>query len=195
MSFYDQHFFCGPWTLPQAKGLKFTCTILLSMTVRRSHNGGMQPCCTRNLICSAVPPELAFVIAHAASLRVLNSALDCKKIGWGKIGCFDRDLPGCLSRLGKCWHQWRLGFAVGCPRWCLRWSSMPCHHISETRNNFSSTIQVNDSRHMSKIQDRSLRFHGKCSAYLFPYRLLGSWEELEQAGQSSTVDDHLKKKI
>ena len=25
-----------------------------------------------------MPPELAFVIAHAASLRVLNSALDCR---------------------------------------------------------------------------------------------------------------------
>ena len=59
-----------------------TCTILLSMTVRRSQRGGMQPCCTRNLICSAVPPEEAFVIAQAASLRVLNSAFDWRALVW-----------------------------------------------------------------------------------------------------------------
>ena len=102
-----------------------TWTILLSMTVSRSQSGGMQPCWTRNFICSAVPPELAFVIAQAASLRVLNSALDCEvNVSYN---CFvKRDCkPGCLSRLGKCWRRSPPGFAVCCPQWCLRWSSKP----------------------------------------------------------------------
>jgi len=37
------------------------------------------------LICSAVPPEEAFVIAQAASLRVLNSAFDWISMRTGKM--------------------------------------------------------------------------------------------------------------
>mmetsp|Transcript_15555 Transcript_15555/g.45006 ORF Transcript_15555/g.45006 Transcript_15555/m.45006 type:complete len:228 (+) Transcript_15555:746-1429(+) len=50
-------------------------TILASLTVRRSHRGRMQPCWTRNLIWAALPPEVALLMAQAASLRISNSAL------------------------------------------------------------------------------------------------------------------------
>ena len=87
--------------------LRATWTILASITVSNSHNGGMQPCrihkdvmkcwatrtisnqqltrVTRNRICSGVPPDVALVMAQAASLRVLNSALPKISIRTGKI--------------------------------------------------------------------------------------------------------------
>ena len=40
---------------------------------------------TRNWICSGEPPEVAFVKAHAASLRVLNSAFPKISINTGNI--------------------------------------------------------------------------------------------------------------
>lgn len=84
-----------------------TWTILESCTVSKSHIGGIHPIetCqkrivlrlkrgskvqsyslhTRYLICSAVPPLVAFVTAQAASLRVLNSAFCRISINTGKI--------------------------------------------------------------------------------------------------------------
>ena len=51
-------------------------TIFTSLTVRRSQSGRMQPCWTRNLICCGEPPDVALEMAHAASLRMSNSAFD-----------------------------------------------------------------------------------------------------------------------
>mmetsp|Transcript_3205 Transcript_3205/g.9987 ORF Transcript_3205/g.9987 Transcript_3205/m.9987 type:complete len:237 (+) Transcript_3205:444-1154(+) len=44
-----------------------------SLHVSRSHIGLMQPCATRNLIWSCVPPEVALLMAHAASFLMSNS--------------------------------------------------------------------------------------------------------------------------
>mmetsp|Transcript_1881 Transcript_1881/g.6146 ORF Transcript_1881/g.6146 Transcript_1881/m.6146 type:complete len:213 (+) Transcript_1881:179-817(+) len=52
-----------------------TMMILTSATERSSQRGGMQACCTRNLICMGVPPDVALEMAQAASLRMSNSAL------------------------------------------------------------------------------------------------------------------------
>merc|ERR1719201_681036 len=49
--------------------------ILTSATLSSSHKGGMQACDTRNLICSGVPPDVALLMAHAASFLMSNSAL------------------------------------------------------------------------------------------------------------------------
>merc|ERR1719271_228921 len=49
--------------------------ILTSATLNNSQSGGMQACDTRNLICSGVPPDVAFEMAHAASFLMSNSAL------------------------------------------------------------------------------------------------------------------------
>mmetsp|Transcript_14788 Transcript_14788/g.59211 ORF Transcript_14788/g.59211 Transcript_14788/m.59211 type:complete len:230 (+) Transcript_14788:227-916(+) len=51
-----------------------TMMILTSATERSSQSGGMHAWDTRNLICCGVPPDVAFEIAHAASLRMSNSA-------------------------------------------------------------------------------------------------------------------------
>ena len=48
--------------------------ILTSATLSSSHRGGMQAWETRNLICSGVPPDVAFEMAHAASFLMSNSA-------------------------------------------------------------------------------------------------------------------------
>merc|ERR1719353_245920 len=52
-----------------------TMMILTSATDNSSQRGGMQACDTRNLICSGVPPDVAFEMAHAASFLMSNSAL------------------------------------------------------------------------------------------------------------------------
>ena len=95
-----------------SKPLRATWMIFKSGTVKSSHRGGIQPYkmrkkdssnstrsvnrtadsrtnvqtwLTRYLMWSTVPPEVAFVIAHAASLRVLNSAFINISINRGKI--------------------------------------------------------------------------------------------------------------
>lgn len=57
----------------------------MSITVSSSHNGGIQFCSAKYRICSGVPPLVALVIAHAASLRVLKSAFPKISIKTGKI--------------------------------------------------------------------------------------------------------------
>mmetsp|Transcript_17524 Transcript_17524/g.44513 ORF Transcript_17524/g.44513 Transcript_17524/m.44513 type:complete len:214 (+) Transcript_17524:601-1242(+) len=52
-----------------------TVTMRLSLTVNRSHIGLMAPCSTRCLIWSCVPPDVALLIAHAASFLMSNSAV------------------------------------------------------------------------------------------------------------------------
>lgn len=49
--------------------------ILVSFTVSVSHSGLMQPASTRARICSAVPPEVALLMAQAASFLMSNSAV------------------------------------------------------------------------------------------------------------------------
>ena len=52
-----------------------TVTRRASLHVSRSHSGLMHPCCTRYLICSGEPPDVAFEIDHAASFLMSNSAV------------------------------------------------------------------------------------------------------------------------
>mmetsp|Transcript_2162 Transcript_2162/g.6388 ORF Transcript_2162/g.6388 Transcript_2162/m.6388 type:complete len:229 (+) Transcript_2162:322-1008(+) len=51
-----------------------TMMILTSATDSSSQSGGMQTWLTRNLIWIGVPPDVALEMAHAASLRMSNSA-------------------------------------------------------------------------------------------------------------------------
>lgn len=60
-------------------------TIFTSFTVNKSHRGRMHPCWTRNLICCGLPPLVAFEMAHAASLRISNSALANSWINGGMM--------------------------------------------------------------------------------------------------------------
>ena len=52
-----------------------TVTMRTSEQVSRSQSGRTQPACTRYLICSAVPPLVALLIAHALSFLMSNSAV------------------------------------------------------------------------------------------------------------------------
>mmetsp|Transcript_54587 Transcript_54587/g.95436 ORF Transcript_54587/g.95436 Transcript_54587/m.95436 type:complete len:208 (+) Transcript_54587:618-1241(+) len=54
-----------------------TVITLLSSTESRLHSGGTTPWCTRYMICSGVPPEVALEAAQAASFWMSNS-LDCR---------------------------------------------------------------------------------------------------------------------
>mmetsp|Transcript_2962 Transcript_2962/g.6941 ORF Transcript_2962/g.6941 Transcript_2962/m.6941 type:complete len:214 (-) Transcript_2962:1257-1898(-) len=61
-----------------------TVTILVSLTMSRSHRGLMHPCWTRTLIWSWVPPDVALLIAQAASFLMSNSAV-CSRCTSGPI--------------------------------------------------------------------------------------------------------------
>lgn len=61
-----------------------TVTIFASWTSRRSDKGAMQPSVTRYLICSGLPPLVAFEIAHAASCtQVCRGGNDIKLLEFG----------------------------------------------------------------------------------------------------------------
>ena len=62
-----------------------TVMILASCTDSRSHKGVMQPWLTRYLICSGEPPDVALDTAHAASLRMSNSALASMEMSGGTM--------------------------------------------------------------------------------------------------------------
>mmetsp|Transcript_20263 Transcript_20263/g.56183 ORF Transcript_20263/g.56183 Transcript_20263/m.56183 type:complete len:214 (+) Transcript_20263:353-994(+) len=61
-----------------------TVTMRLSLTVRRSHMGLMAPWSTRCLICSCVPPDVALLMAQAASFLMSNSAV-CRRCTRGPM--------------------------------------------------------------------------------------------------------------
>ena len=78
---------CGKRTLRMfSKPSKATVMMRASAQVSRSHRGLMQPALTKYLICSCVPPEVALLMAQAASLRMSNSALASRcASGWTRL--------------------------------------------------------------------------------------------------------------
>lgn len=76
---------CSPRRRIFSSPFKATWTIFESITVRRSQRGLVQPSATKYLICSGVPPDVALVMAHAASFLVRNSAFWRISINIGKI--------------------------------------------------------------------------------------------------------------
>lgn len=66
-----------------------TVMIFASCTSSKSERGGMHPSFTRYLICSGLPPLVAFEIAHAASCnrgkgRAVGWRMGESRTGWGR---------------------------------------------------------------------------------------------------------------
>mmetsp|Transcript_21094 Transcript_21094/g.42844 ORF Transcript_21094/g.42844 Transcript_21094/m.42844 type:complete len:216 (+) Transcript_21094:893-1540(+) len=81
-----------------------TLTMRTSGLSSRFTSGGTQPWSTRYLICMSSPPEVAFEIAHAHSLRMSKSSLSsmrtsCGMIAWSTTACSWSRLPAVMLEI------------------------------------------------------------------------------------------------
>ena len=73
------------WHINLAKTWAGNRVVQINTVIRRYCRAQLCIYCKADLICSGVPPEVALVMAHAASFLVLNSAFCRMSISTGKM--------------------------------------------------------------------------------------------------------------